>query len=107
MHGCLGEQFGFLQVKTIVSLLLRRFEIEPLCALPEPNYKVMVVGRKLVCWLHRCPCLKTLRRSRICSMQTHYDSLPSPYDAALGARSSGGWCSRCGSKRVVVFGNLT
>lgn len=48
VHGCLGEQFGFLQVKTIVSLLLRRFEIEPLCALPEPNYKVMVVGRELV-----------------------------------------------------------
>lgn len=65
MHGCLGEQFGFLQVrrtlrstlallnfssrsaqvKTIVSLLLRRFEIEPLDPLPEPNYKVMVVSR--------------------------------------------------------------
>lgn len=32
-----------VQVKTIVSLLLRRFEIEPLDPLPEPNYKVMVV----------------------------------------------------------------
>ena len=44
MHGCLGEQFGFLQVKTIVSLLLRNFELELVSEMPQPNYKVMVVG---------------------------------------------------------------
>lgn len=43
-HGCLGEQFGYLQVKTIVSLVLRQFEITPLSPLPKPNYAAMVVG---------------------------------------------------------------
>jgi len=43
-HGCLGEQFGYLQVKTIVAMLLRKFEIEPLGPLPSPNYHAMVVG---------------------------------------------------------------
>lgn len=43
-HGCLGEQFGYLQVKTIVSLLLRKFEITPCSPLPPPNYRAMVVG---------------------------------------------------------------
>ena len=43
-HGCLGEQFGYLQVKTIVSLVLRQFEIIPLSPLPKPNYAAMVVG---------------------------------------------------------------
>ena len=44
VHGCLGEQFGYLQVKTIVSLLLRRFELEPVGPLPKPNHAAMVVG---------------------------------------------------------------
>lgn len=43
-HGCLGEQFGYLQVKTIVTLLLRQFEITPINPLPVPNYRAMVVG---------------------------------------------------------------
>lgn len=43
-HGCLGEQFGFMQVKTIVSILLRRFELEVVGDLPKPNYAAMVVG---------------------------------------------------------------
>lgn len=43
-HGCLGEQFGYMQVKTIVSLLLREFEITPVNPLPAPNYRAMVVG---------------------------------------------------------------
>jgi len=43
-HGCLGEQFGYLQVKTIVSLLLRRFELEVVGPLPKPNHQAMVVG---------------------------------------------------------------
>ena len=44
VHGCLGEQFGYLQVKTIVSILLRRFELEPVAPLPLPNHTAMVVG---------------------------------------------------------------
>lgn len=43
-HGCLGEQFGYLQVKTIVSMILRRYELQPLGPLPKPNFKAMVVG---------------------------------------------------------------
>jgi sterol 14-demethylase len=44
LHACLGEQFGFLQVKTIVSILLRKFELELVGDMPQPNYKAMVVG---------------------------------------------------------------
>lgn len=44
VHGCLGEQFGYLQVKTIVSMLLRRFEITVVGPLPKPNHTAMVVG---------------------------------------------------------------
>jgi sterol 14-demethylase len=43
-HACLGEKFGFLQVKTIVSVLLRTFELRLVGDMPEPNYKAMVVG---------------------------------------------------------------
>jgi sterol 14-demethylase len=43
-HACIGEQFGFLQVKTIVSVLLRKYDIELLDPMPTPNYKAMVVG---------------------------------------------------------------
>lgn len=43
-HGCLGEQFGYLQVKTIVSIFLRRFEVKTLGNMPLPNYHAMVVG---------------------------------------------------------------
>jgi sterol 14alpha-demethylase len=44
LHACLGEQFGFLQVKTIVSVLLRKFELELVGDVPPPNYRAMVVG---------------------------------------------------------------
>jgi len=44
LHACLGEQFGFLQVKTIVSVMLRRFEMELVGDVPPPNYRAMVVG---------------------------------------------------------------
>ena len=44
LHACLGEQFGFLQVKTIVSVLLREFDIKLLSPAPSPNYRAMVVG---------------------------------------------------------------
>jgi sterol 14alpha-demethylase len=44
MHGCLGEQFGFLQVKTIVEIVLRKYELTPVGKLPGPDYRAMVVG---------------------------------------------------------------
>jgi sterol 14alpha-demethylase len=47
LHACMGQQFGLLQVKTLVSVLLRNFEITPVeSAFPEPDYAAMVVGPK-------------------------------------------------------------
>uniref|UniRef100_A0A7S1T5V4 Uncharacterized protein n=1 Tax=Compsopogon caeruleus TaxID=31354 RepID=A0A7S1T5V4_9RHOD len=42
-HSCLGEQFAYLQVKTIWSHLLRNFVIEPVGELSTPNFNGMVV----------------------------------------------------------------
>ena len=47
MHQCMGQQFGLLQVKTIVSILLRNFKFEAVDKeVPEPDYTAMVVGPK-------------------------------------------------------------
>jgi sterol 14alpha-demethylase len=47
MHACMGQQFGLLQVKTIVSILLRNYSFEAVeNVIPEPDYAAMVVGPK-------------------------------------------------------------
>jgi len=47
MHACMGQQFGLLQVKTIVSFLLRNYKFEAIDSeMPEPDYTAMVVGPK-------------------------------------------------------------
>jgi sterol 14alpha-demethylase len=56
-HACLGMIFAYLQVKTIWSVLLQRFELELLHPNPEPNYATFVVGP-------RPPCLMRYRRKR-------------------------------------------
>ena len=43
-HMCAGRRFGYLQVCTIWSILLREFEMEMVSPLPLPNYNDMVVG---------------------------------------------------------------
>jgi len=43
-HMCSGRRFGFLQVSTIWSILLRDFEMEMTSPLPKPAYNDMVVG---------------------------------------------------------------
>ena len=48
-HGCMGETFAFMQIKTIWSILLRNFEFELVGKLPEPDYEGMVVGPKHPC----------------------------------------------------------
>ena len=49
-HACLGQQFGLLQVKTVISVLLRNFKLEPTTTeFPEPDYTAMVVGPKNHC----------------------------------------------------------
>lgn len=46
-HQCLGQQFGLLQVKTILSVLLRHYKFEAVeKEIPEPDYAAMVVGPK-------------------------------------------------------------
>jgi sterol 14-demethylase len=47
MHACMGQQFGLLQVKVIMSILFRNFKFEPVVdEFPEPDYTAMVVGPK-------------------------------------------------------------
>ncbi|RCH98891.1 Lanosterol 14-alpha-demethylase, partial [Rhizopus stolonifer] len=43
-HRCIGEQFGYLQIKTIVATLLRLFDFElEGKEVPKPDYTSMVV----------------------------------------------------------------
>mmetsp|Transcript_65429 Transcript_65429/g.76881 ORF Transcript_65429/g.76881 Transcript_65429/m.76881 type:complete len:480 (+) Transcript_65429:215-1654(+) len=50
MHSCMGEKFAFLQVRTILSILLREYEIEMVGEkFPEPDFEAMVVGPKGDC----------------------------------------------------------
>lgn len=44
VHRCMGEKFGFLQVKTIVYTMLDELKFETVRPLPEPDYHTMVVG---------------------------------------------------------------
>jgi sterol 14alpha-demethylase len=47
MHSCMGQNFAFLQVKTILSIMLREYEIERVAkTMPEIGYDDMVVGPK-------------------------------------------------------------
>jgi sterol 14-demethylase len=54
-HACIGMTFAYLQIKTIWSVLLRRFDLELLGRKPEPNYATFVVGPSQ-------PCLVRFRR---------------------------------------------
>jgi sterol 14-demethylase len=45
-HGCLGETFAYMQVKTIWSIVLRHFELELISPFPEIDWNAMVVGVK-------------------------------------------------------------
>ena len=50
MHSCMGQNFAFVQVKTILSVLFRMYDIELLCdKFPSPDYQAMVVGPKGDC----------------------------------------------------------
>jgi len=43
-HRCIGENFAYLQIKTIWAYLLRNFEMEMDGGLPDANYEALVVG---------------------------------------------------------------
>jgi len=50
MHSCMGQNFAFMQVKTILSVLFREYDIEMIAdKMPEIDYKAMVVGPKGDC----------------------------------------------------------
>lgn len=45
-HGCLGEPFAYLQIKTIWSHLFRNYELELVSPFPDIDWDAMVVGVK-------------------------------------------------------------
>ena len=48
-HRCPGMRFGFLQVKAIVSIILRRYDLSTGKTRPEPDYRGLVVVPKRPC----------------------------------------------------------
>jgi sterol 14-demethylase len=50
MHSCMGQNFAFMQVKTILSVLFRMYDIEMVAdKMPDIDYEAMVVGPKGNC----------------------------------------------------------
>ncbi|KXZ44315.1 hypothetical protein GPECTOR_69g408 [Gonium pectorale] len=45
-HACIGQNFAYLQIKSIWSVLLRNFEFELLDPVPGADYESMVIGPK-------------------------------------------------------------
>jgi len=43
IHTCMGESFAFLQVRTILTVLLSRYELELTTPFPTPDYEAIVV----------------------------------------------------------------
>ena len=41
-HGCMGETFAYMQIKTIWSVLLRQYEFKLISPFPKPDYDSMV-----------------------------------------------------------------
>lgn len=46
IHTCMGESFAFMQIRTILSVILSTYEMEITTPFPEPNYEAMVVPPK-------------------------------------------------------------
>jgi sterol 14-demethylase len=50
MHSCMGQVFAFCQVKTVISVLLRDYDlVMEADKLPEIGYNDMVVGPRGNC----------------------------------------------------------
>jgi len=43
-HKCIGENFALLQVKSLISIILKYYDMEYLGEIPDPSYASMVVG---------------------------------------------------------------
>ena len=53
LHSCMGQNFAFVQVKTILSILFREYDIQPVAPeMPAVGYEDMVVGPKGDCRIH-------------------------------------------------------
>jgi len=53
MHSCMGQVFAYVQVKTILSIILKHYELTPEAnKLPAMGYNDMVVGPKGNCNVH-------------------------------------------------------
>ena len=52
-HQCMGGTFAFMQIKTVLSILIRRFEFELVGDLPQADFTSMVVGPKPVALRYR------------------------------------------------------
>lgn len=53
MHACMGQVFAYVQVKTILSVMLKHYEFTPEASkLPDIGYNDMVVGPKGNCRVH-------------------------------------------------------
>jgi len=46
LHTCMGESFAFMQVRTILTVILSAYEMELITPFPEPCYEAMVVPPK-------------------------------------------------------------
>ncbi|CAM6116007.1 unnamed protein product [Calypogeia fissa] len=45
-HGCLGETFAYMQIRTIWSVLMRKYDLQMVGKFPEIQWDAMVVGPK-------------------------------------------------------------
>jgi sterol 14-demethylase len=53
MHSCMGQVFAFVQVKTILSVILKHYDLTPESSkLPSIGYNDMVVGPRGNCNVH-------------------------------------------------------
>jgi len=60
MHSCMGQNFAYVQVKTILSVLFREYDIEMVSdKMPEIDYDAMIVGPKGNC------CIKYKKRENL------------------------------------------
>ena len=56
IHGCMGQQYGYLQLKVILAVILKKYRLEMISAFPEPDYDAMVVGPKGPCLVKYTRC---------------------------------------------------
>ena len=49
MHRCIGQHFAYLQIKTVVSVMLRRYHMELVSGGTSPSYEFMVVPPSSPC----------------------------------------------------------